>query len=143
MTTVLRRTASALGALALLLILTIGVPLMLWHAVGWPLWSSIPTLDDVTDGLTNQAISDDTVVKVVAVVGWLAWTQIFVSIMAETSAWLRCRPARHMTLAGPFQPTVRKLIATVALLVSTNTAPGLTALAMAAPRQPRQHPRRL
>ena len=69
----------------------------------------------------------------VAAVGWLAWTQIFVSIIAETSAWLRGHPARHMTLAGPFQPTVRKLIATVALLVSTNTTPGLTALAMAAP----------
>ena len=55
MTTVLRRIAAAFGALALLLILTIGVPLMLWHAVGWPLWTSIPTLDSVTDALTKPS----------------------------------------------------------------------------------------
>ena len=122
------RLARGIGALALLALLLIGTPLALWLLVGWPLPSTVPSLDTLGDSLTRSSISDDTLLKAIAIVGWLAWLQIVASIVLEATARLGNRPARdHRSL--PIQPFVRGLITSVALLIASTRMPTATAQA--------------
>ena len=99
----LRRLTSGLGSLVVLAALVVGVPLFLWRMVGWPLPRSVPSLDEIRHGLTQRRIDDDTLLKGIAFVGWLAWLQVAFSILLESGAWLRRRPARNFRFAGPIQ----------------------------------------
>lgn len=118
----LRQVASGLGALAGLLALVVGVPLALWKLVGWPLPTSLPSWHEISDTLGRSDLPDSTLLKTVAVVGWLAWLQVAASTVVEVAAWLRGRPAHRLPSAGIVQPTVRRLVATAAMLVSTATS---------------------
>jgi DNA-binding SARP family transcriptional activator len=118
----LRQVASGLGALAGLLVLVVGVPVALWKLVGWPLPTSLPSWDEISDALGRSDLPDSTLIKTVAVVGWLAWLQVAMSIVVEVAAWLRGRPAHRLPSAGMVQPAVRRLVATAAMLVSTATS---------------------
>ena len=120
------RILTALGALGLLSLLLIGVPVALWAIAGSPLPSSVPSVTDIVDGLTHGPIADSTIIQIVALIGWIAWIQVALSIVVETAAWARGLTAPRLTLAGPIQPAVVKLVATAALLLSSvnvKTAP--------------------
>lgn len=122
-----------------LLVLLAGLPLLLAAAVGWPLPRAVPTWEEVRSALGGSSVSDATILKIAAVVGWLAWAQLVASAAVEASAWARGRAPLHVPLSGPFQPVVRHLLIT-ALLVGgavRSAAPGPPASAvLAAAEQP-------
>lgn len=112
---------SSIGALLLLLGLVIGVPLVLWALGGSPIPTSMPSLADVADGLTRGPIADSTILKGVAIIGWLAWLQIATSVIVETTAWARGLSSPKLIATGPIQPAIRRLVATAALMMSNPT----------------------
>jgi hypothetical protein len=109
-----RVIASAMALAALL----IGVPLVLAAGVGWPLPRAV-SWEDVRNSLGGSTISDATLLKALAVLGWLAWAQAAATAAVEIHAWARGRAAPEIPLARPFQPLVRYLV--LALLVSVGT----------------------
>ncbi len=112
---------SSIGALLLLLGLVLGVPLLLWALGGSPIPTSMPSLADVADGLTRGPIADSTILKSVALIGWLAWLQIATSVIVETTAWARGLSSPKLIATGPIQPAIRRLVATAALMMSNPT----------------------
>lgn len=115
-----RRLAEVLrGLLALVLLVGLvgGVPWSLVRFVGWPLPTAVPSLDGIAGALTSSGSVDGVVLKVVAVVVWVAWLQLAWSVAAEVVTLVARRPR-----AAP-QGTVRRvaatLVTTAALLVGT------------------------
>ncbi|MFP5327437.1 MAG: LysM peptidoglycan-binding domain-containing protein, partial [Acidimicrobiia bacterium] len=115
------RLISSATALAALLI---GVPLALAVGVGWPLPQAV-NWDDIRDSLGGSTISDTTLLKTLAVLGWIAWAQVVATAAVEITAVVRGRAAADIPLARPFQPLVRYLV--VALLVSVGTGRSMVA----------------
>jgi DNA-binding SARP family transcriptional activator len=122
------RFSAGIAGLAVLLA---GVPLVLAHAAGWPLPRTLPAWDDVRTALGGSSVSDETIVKAVAVVGWLAWVQVLASTIVEATAWARGRAAARVPLAGPIQPLVRHLLLSV--LVVAGTARSVAVMMSAGP----------
>lgn len=120
-----RAIASATALVALL----IGVPLVLAVGVGWPLPRAV-TWNDVRNSLGGSTVSDTTLLKALAVLGWIAWAQVVATVGVEIRALVRGRAAPDVPLARLFQPLVRYLV--VALLVSVGT--GRSTVAAAEPR---------
>ena len=130
MTTDTRRTASALGSIAGLALLGAGLPTTLFVLGGSPIPTSLPTVSGIIDGFLRQPLSDAAILKGVAIAGWIAWLQIAASIVIEISAWVRGVPANRLSGVGPMQPTIRKLVASSAFLLSS---PNFSTVAVAAP----------
>jgi hypothetical protein len=106
------------GFLALLgtLVLVIGVPVALVLWVGSPLPADVPTLDEVSNALRDTYIPESFLIKALALVCWLVWAELLVSLLVEASAYVRGRKAGNVPLAGGVQRGAARLIATVALL---------------------------
>ena len=116
----LGRILAALGAAVALAALVVGVPIVLSTAAGWPLPTAIPSWTSVRTALTGASIPDEVIVKTIAVIAWLAWTQIVVSAVVEVSAWIRGRVAPSIPLAGPIQLVVRQLVLAVLIVGSSS-----------------------
>ncbi len=116
----LTKAGSALLALAAALA---GVPAALATVVGWPLPRSFPHLHDITSALGGQSIDDALLVKVLAVVCWLAWAQFSACVVAETVACRRGRRSRRIPLSGGLQPLVAQLVMTAALVIQVLPRP--------------------
>ena len=95
--------AKGIGALVLLVLLLLGVPLLLVRTAGWPLPTAIPSTDAVGDALTRTGVPSTTLVKAVAVVVWLAWLQLVVSVVTEVVAAQRSRPAAARPATRPLR----------------------------------------
>ncbi|MDA8070982.1 MAG: BTAD domain-containing putative transcriptional regulator [Actinomycetota bacterium] len=111
----LYRVVGGLGALVLLAGLVVGIPWALWHFVGWPLPHHVPTAAQVGRALDHQGIPAQSLVDALAVVVWLTWAVLMVSLAAEIPAALSGRRARRLPLAGAFQPLTGRLVAAVAV----------------------------
>ena len=124
--------ARALLGIAGLGVLLVGVPAAL-AAAGWPLPTSIPPWSDVRAALGGSSISDDTIVKAIAVAGWLAWGQVLIAAAVELTAWARGRAAATVPLAAPAQALVHHLLLSILLIGSSvrSAAPPATALPVA------------
>jgi DNA-binding SARP family transcriptional activator len=109
----LARIAKGLGALVLLVVLVAGIPWALWHFVGWPLPHHLPTATQVGRALNRQGIPDQTLIDALAVVVWITWAILVISIAVEIPAALSGRHARRLPLAGIFQPLSGPLVAAV------------------------------
>jgi DNA-binding SARP family transcriptional activator len=112
------RVAAGVAALVTLVVLSAGVPIVLWKLAGRPFPSSLPSLHGIARGLSRNQISDSTLVKSAAFIGWVAWLQIAASTVVETIAWIRGRAAPRVRFAGTAQPTICKLLASAAFLVA-------------------------
>lgn len=116
----------AVGAVAALAVLLLGVPVALAYVIGWPLPQTMPTLEMLRD-----EISIGVFVDVLAVVVWLAWAQFTACVLVEMRAAVSGvgLPAR-VPGAGGSQWLARQLVAAVLLLGSTaaSFAPGLAHL---------------
>jgi hypothetical protein len=127
-----RRTAgdvlAGFGAIVLLLVLTVGVPVALVAVIGLPVPHTKPSLSLLTHRLDVFAI-----LRICSVVVWLAWLQLVFCVMAEVRAAVRNTgmPAR-VPLAGGMQAAVHRLV-TTALLAFTAATALTPALAHAAP----------
>ncbi len=110
----LRGVVSLLATLALLL----GVPLLLTTWVGWPLPTSMPSLDAVEQA-ARSGISDEVVVKTLAVIAWIAWAQLALALLVETIAVARGRQAIHLPVLPGFQVTAARLVGGILMIAST------------------------
>lgn len=115
-----RRSAElvrGLLAVALLVALVAGVPILLVQHVGWPLPASVPDLGRALDQIDRRGISDATVVKVIAIVVWLAWARFTASIAVEVVALIRHRPSLPRRSLGGSQRAAAGLVAAAAALL--------------------------
>lgn len=110
----LRGVASLVATIALLA----GVPLLLITWVGWPLPTSIPSVDAI-DVAARSGISDQVVVNTLAVIAWVAWAQLALALIVETVALARGRPAIHLPVLPGFQVTAARLVAGILMIAST------------------------
>lgn len=110
----LRGIGSLLAALAFLL----GVPLLLTTWVGWPLPTSMPSLDALEQA-ARSGISDEVVVKTLAVIAWIAWAQLALAFLVETIAVVRRRQAIHLPVLPGFQVTAARLVGGIFMIAAT------------------------
>lgn len=115
----LRRATTAISSLALASLLIFGSPTLLLWLAGSPLPEHVPSLDQITRAFSQNAVSDAAMIKALAIVGWVAWLMLCWSLLVETWAWIRGRPAPDLRLAGPFQTLARRIVAATSLLVAT------------------------
>lgn len=113
-----REAARGFGALLLLLFLLLGPPVALALLVGWPLPQGLPSLGGIGDA-AQSGIDDMVIVKMLALVGWVAWAQVAAAIALEAVALIRGRRAWSMPAMHGVQIAVGQLLATVALLFGT------------------------
>jgi len=113
----LGRLVRGLAALAVLLVLVVGVPAGLWVVVGWPLPHALSDLAEVGRALTDTAIPDQVLINILALACWTVWAMFAAAVAAETVAAVRGRSARPVPLAGPLQGAARSLVAAVLLTV--------------------------
>jgi hypothetical protein len=111
----LGRLVRGLAALAVLLVLVVGVPAGLWVVVGWPLPHALPDLAELGRALTDTAIPDEALINILALACWTVWAMFAAAVAAETVAALLGRSARRVPLAGPLQGAARSLVAAVLL----------------------------
>ncbi|HMC38459.1 MAG TPA: LysM peptidoglycan-binding domain-containing protein, partial [Acidimicrobiales bacterium] len=110
-----RTLATGAAALLLLSALAAGIPWALARFVGWPLPHRLPTWIQFTTALSQHGIPDDTLIKALTCVVWIAWAVLVMSLAVEGSAVIRGGTARRVSIAGPLQPAVGQLLAAIAI----------------------------
>jgi hypothetical protein len=109
--------ARAAAATVALLALLIGFPLLLATLIGNPLPQHVPSGAQLHRSLVRP-LADSTVVRILAVVAWLAWAQLFLNVVRELLAQLRGLPApRRLPVLGFNQAFAHQLVATALLLI--------------------------
>ena len=131
-----RRLMSAIVSLVTIAAIVVGVPLVLSRLAGWPLPGEIPSSDGIGRALSRSTVSDATIVKAVALVGWFGWGMLCWSLLAESWAAIRGIPASRARLTGPFQGVARQLVASTSLLVATGMSSAAPATIAATTSQP-------
>ena len=127
-----RRDEVLRGVAALLeiIVLVVGVPVVLWLAVGWPLPHALPTAGEIRDALSGSSIPDGFFANALAVCTWLAWAQFVACLAVEGQSALRGRvPRRVPGAAWGGQRLAANLMAAAMLLLPTQ---GMAAAALAA-----------
>jgi nucleoid-associated protein YgaU/DNA-binding SARP family transcriptional activator len=120
-----------LGSLGVTAMLLVGVPLGLATLVGWPLPTTIPDGGSLSLAI-NTGITDEFIVNALAVIAWLAWTQLALAFLAEAVAAFRGRQPRDLPIAPGLQAAAARLVAGIIMLA----APLQPARAVAAPITP-------
>src|SRR5438874_10035062 len=112
---------AGVGAIVLLVALTVGVPIALITVVGLPLPHSLPKLSALTSQLDINAI-----LRILSVIIWLAWIQLVWCVLVEIKVaasgkqgHAEARP--KVPLAGATQSLAHRLV-TAALLLFTAAA---------------------
>lgn len=134
----------AISALVALATLLFGVPAALAVGVGWPLPTVVPDLSDIRIALTSGAIDDRTILKAIALVIWLAWTQVALSAISEFVAVRRRRTAAPTPLTFPGVQLLVGRLLSAALLLSVllqtrSTAPVAARLIVASVQATDEH----
>ncbi|MEV7177816.1 hypothetical protein [Kitasatospora sp. NPDC093679] len=129
-----RTVADVLGALlagVLLAAILAGIPYGLVRFIGWPLPTSVPTLNDL-----QQNVGTGTLIDVLAVLVWLLWAQFMVCVIVELRAALSgVDMSVRLPAAGASQLLARKLVTTMLLVGAGALTVGQAASASAAPLQ--------
>jgi hypothetical protein len=117
-----RRTAGdvLLGVLAVLALaaLTVGIPAALVVAFGLPIPHKLPG-----SGVLTQQLDVMSVLRVVAVIVWLAWIQLVWCVIVEIRAAVRnVGVPDRVPLAGPSQSLAHRLVTAALLLFSATAA---------------------
>lgn len=121
----------AIGALLALVAIVVGTPIALAIAVGWPLPTTIPTAASIREALGAGGIDSTVIVKLVALVIWLAWLHVLAAFALEVVSIARRRPTVSLPGMASVQITVARLMATAALfgsVIGATRAPDPVAL---------------
>ncbi len=107
-------------ALAAILLLLVGVPLALVVFVGEP-------FSDLRRVATGELLSDNSRVTLIlrsglAIIAWLAWAQVAMSMVVEIVAVARGRVANRAPVVPGIQMLARKLVVTATLLINASSA---------------------
>ncbi len=86
--------------------------------VGWPLPTSLPTLDQIQLAF-RSGIDPQLLINALAVVVWIVWAQLVTVLMAESIAAVRGRTARRLPVLPGLQPAVAQLVAAITLAAAT------------------------
>jgi DNA-binding SARP family transcriptional activator len=113
-----RPILAGLGSTLLLAVLLVGPPIALAMLVGWPLPTSIPDSDSLNLAI-QSGISDEVVVKGLAIVAWAAWSQITMAIVVEAIAVICRTKASRAPVVPGIQAAAGRLVASVALMIAT------------------------
>jgi len=127
----LKHLITGLGALTVIVGFLLGVPAALITYVGWPLPTTIPSLEEIQLALRG-GVDPQLIIKTLAVIVWIVWVQLAVAIVAETAAVVRGRATRRLPVLPGLQPAVAHLLAAITLAVAT-LGPLRTAPAVATP----------
>jgi hypothetical protein len=126
---------AGVGAIVLLVALTVGVPIALITVVGLPLPHTVPKLSALTSQLDITAI-----LRILSVIVWLAWIQLVWCVLVEIKAaasgiqgHAAARP--KVPLAGATQSLAHRLV-TAALLLFTAAAALTPAVISYGPSRP-------
>ena len=90
-----RRLIAGTFALAITVAIVGGSPVLLLRVAGNPLPKQLPTLDEVTTALTSPD-NGTLFLRLLALVGWLAWATFTISVLFEIPAQLRGRRAKRI-----------------------------------------------
>lgn len=120
--------ARGLASFTAAVLLVVGVPIALAVLVGWPLPTSLPGGDALSRAL-RTGVSDEVVVNTLAVIAWLAWSQLVLGLAAEVVGVVRGRQRPQLPVLPAMQGFATRLVAGVLLL----GAPLHPVRAMAAP----------
>ena len=112
-----------------LAVLVVGVPVLLVREVGWPLPTTVPSWDEVSQTITTGAIEDATIIKTLAVLVWLAWANLVSGVLVESFAIVRGGVARRVAGLGPAQHLAANLFASISVAVTLLARPPATASA--------------
>jgi hypothetical protein len=114
-----------------------GAPVLLYRVAGNPLPKHVPTLDEITQLLL--APDDGSLfLKVLALVGWLAWATFTLGVLVELQARLRGRRARRVPGLGVQQKVAGALVGSIiavfvgASVAHASTVPGQAQVAIVA-----------
>ncbi|HSK21616.1 MAG TPA: hypothetical protein VK906_00485, partial [Egicoccus sp.] len=110
-TAVVRGLASTVAAALLL----VGVPVGLVLFVGWPLPATLPDAEAVSRAL-RTGIGDEVIVNTLAVIAWLAWSQLVLGLVAEVAGVLRGRGRPRLPVLPAVQGFATRLVAGMLLL---------------------------
>lgn len=86
--------------------------------VGNPFPHTLPDWGQITDSLGRTGVSDDTIIKVLALLAWLIWAQLAVAVLTELVAITARRPSLALPLLPGIQPMAGRLVAAVMLLAA-------------------------
>ena len=114
MSRLLRGFAALVAPLSLL----IGVPIGLISVVGRPWPTPFPAASTVWASVRRGDISDDAAIKLLAVVLWLAWARLMLSVVVELAAALAGKSAPRFSALGSSQQSAAAIVAALLMLVS-------------------------
>ena len=126
-----RRITPVLWSLAQLSLIVVVVPVALARVGGWPLPTTMPSIEGIANGLLNR-LEIGPVVKVLALGCWVSWVLVMWAIGAELAAVRTGRPPRHRRGLSPFQHVAMRVVGG---LVMTVPGPLLGGVAGATPIQ--------
>jgi hypothetical protein len=113
-TTILRGVAALIAGL----VFVIAVPAGLITYVGWPLPTTIPSIDRIQLAL-RSGIDPQVLINTLAVIVWIVWIQIVITLTTEAIAAVRGGTARHLPVLPGLQPAIAQLVAAITLAVAT------------------------
>ena len=128
------RLSRGLLALSALGVLLVGVPYGLARFVGRPWPSPFPAVDLIWRSIRGGDIPDDTVIKALALLMWVAWIRLAVAVVIEIGARAAGFNAPRVVGLGSAQRWAAALVAAVVLLVGAGP---LSAVASASGLGPR------
>ena len=112
------RVLKGVAALLALVGLVVGVPLFLVQAAGWPLPGHLPSPQALGDALTRNGVPAEVIVNAVAVVIWIAWAQLVLSVAIEVVALVRHRQLGRVRGLGASRMLAASLVTASAALLS-------------------------
>ncbi|MGI8684928.1 MAG: BTAD domain-containing putative transcriptional regulator [Acidimicrobiales bacterium] len=112
----------------------VGLPVLLASVVGWPLPHQVPKVAEIADALGDQRVPETaTVWKILAVVLWVAWAQVVVSVAVEFAAVVRGGLVHPLPGLGLAHGLVAPLVTAVALAWPAGSARPAAAAPAAVP----------
>lgn len=106
----------AIGAIAATLV---GPPTFLVRFVGNPLPASLPSMQEIIDGLSRTGIDDQILIKGLTILAWIVWAQLAVALLVEIASVVRRANTVRLPVLPGLQPLASWLVGAVLLMTST------------------------